>query len=282
MSVREFAKRNWLGILAIVGVFIGITSPLLTIYFYKRTIAPPEPVFLIDPSRTVIVDSDRFFEAPLRIIRSNGDEIKGDVTSVRFYFWNDGRKSIKNSNILEPLVVTLDDPNGEILDYKILKCSRRVVNPLVERNSTEPNKSLDLSFSILEQNDGLTCQVIYGGNPEASLEIDGTIEGSRISTGATIKRRWHKEFIKNIALVILVVGIFAVFAYGESRTPKIKPTKPKPTKWSEIRLGARIFLIIFSGGVIIVMLFGLKNAIKTAQERTLTSVIEEIPKDIIP
>ena len=150
MPLGAFVESNWFGILGIVGIIITIIGLRLSYYYYKMTTAPPEPVFLIDPARTKIIESKYIFETQLRVVRPNGDEIKGNVTSVRFYFGNNGRKSIKKSNILEPFVITLDDPNGEILDYKILKYSRQVVKPMVERNSVEPKRSLALSFSILE------------------------------------------------------------------------------------------------------------------------------------
>ena len=258
---------------------------------YKKSIAKPEPVFLIDPVRTKIIESKHILETPLRVVRPNGDEIKGNVTSVRFYFWNNGRKSIKKSNILEPLVITLDDPNGEILDYKILKCSRKVVKPVVGLNSVDPSKSLSLSFAILEQEDGLTGQVIYRGEPEAKLVIYGTIEGVwKILTNASIiQRGWPKEFIKIIAIGILIILTAGLFIFAECMSSKVrdkatkpKPTKPKPTNWSETSLGAKIFFIGFCTVVIILVLFGLKDKIKEAKRKALTSIIQKVPKDIIP
>jgi len=83
MSVKEFLRRNWVSILAII---IGISGIVLAYYFHRVSIARREPVFLIDPARTRIMDSKSFSETPLRIVRADGSQIKGDITSVRFYF----------------------------------------------------------------------------------------------------------------------------------------------------------------------------------------------------
>jgi hypothetical protein len=267
VSLGPFLKRNWLGIIGIVGTIVGVT---LSVYFYKMSVVFPEPVFLLDPVRTTIVDSQRFSEAPLRVVRANGDEIKGDVTSVRFYFWNNGKKSIKPLTILEPLVITLDDPNGEILDYKILKCSRKVVEPSVERNPGDPNKNLLLSFAILEQKDGLTGQVIYSGKPEAKLAIYGAIEDVRkiLTNAIIIQRGWPKEFIKEISFAILVLGTIVLLGVNmalstRNRPTKPKPTKPKPTKWSEVSPISRIAFILFVISVLSLYNF---DGIRTAQK----------------
>lgn len=282
VSLRSFLKRHWLTIIAIL---VGYA---LSNHFYKKSIVKPEPVFLIDPVRTKIIESKHILETPLRLVRLNGGEIKGNVTSVRFYFWNNGRKSIKKSNILEPLVITLDDPNGEILDYKILKCSREVVKPVVDRNSVDPNKNLSLSFAILEKEDGLTGQVIYKGNPEATLEIDGVVEGvRRILTSAVFQKRWYKVVIKDIAILFSIVGfsVILVFILEKlliSKLTKPKQTKPKPTKMSEMSWTGWVLLTLFGILLIVGIIVGSKRHIKKAQEKAVTSAIQEVPKDIIP
>ena len=280
MSFKEFAKRHWFGIITIV---ITVSVPY---YFYKKSISLPEPVFLLDPVRTKIIESDRFIDTPLRVVRANGDEIKGNVTSVRFYFWNNGRKSIKKSNILEPLVITLDDPNGEILDYKILKCSRKVVEPVVGLNSVDPNKNLLLSFAILEQGDGLTGQVIYRGEPEAKLVICGAIEGVRkiLTNANVIQKHWPKEFIFGtyFLLIPLTIGLLVYAIHKEIKDEaRDKPTKP--TKMSRrLRLMARFIVILLGIFIIIMIIFAVKGNIEKAKRKALTSVIQKIPKDIIP
>jgi hypothetical protein len=267
VSLKSFA--GW------VGLLIGIVGITLSIYFYKKSITKPEPVFLIDPVRTIIVDSKQFFETPLRVVRPSGDEIKGDITSVRFYFWNNGRNSVKKSNILEPLVITLDDPNGEILDYKILKCSRKVVKPVVGLNSVDPNKSLSLSFAILEQEDGLTGQVIYKGNPDAGLIISGVIENVReiITNRKMIKRLFWKKYVISIIIVFFInVPLISLLLHEYI----VQKKKPKPIFKIKHIIVLILFIVLLN--VALALIIGRVETLSKAS----TSFIQKVPKDIIP
>jgi hypothetical protein len=151
MKLKEFVKSNWIG--AVIGV---LSSGLVAFVSYKYSLSVPEPVFLIDTSRTNIIDSKLFKEAPLRLTRPDGSEIIGDITSVRFYFWNNGKKPIRQQDILEDITISLGDMSGEILDYKILKTSRGFLNIALTRSTSSPRLKLMLSFKILEKNDGFT------------------------------------------------------------------------------------------------------------------------------
>ena len=276
MSLRSFLKRNWIGV---IGILIGIASLSSSFYFYKISTEPPEPIFLLDPSRTIIIESDRFPETPLRVTRSNGNEIKGDVTSVRLYFWNNGRKSIRPSNILEPLVITLGDTNGEILDYKIIKSSRKVVEPILERYSIDPDRSLILSFSILEKGDGLTCQLIYEGERDADLTISGTIENVSgiVTNQKMIRRRFWSEYGKLLGSIIAALGVVIIVV---SVTDYLEKHKLKSG------IAKILFLIIrYSIFAIAIMFFIYAivwRPVRKALEEASTTIIQTVPKEIIP
>jgi hypothetical protein len=276
VSVIAFVKRYGFGI---IGIVIGILSLILSYYIYKKSIALPEPVFLYDPTRTILIDSDRFAEIPLRVVRPNGEAIKGDVTSIRFYFWNNGRKSIKPSNILEPLFITLDDPNGEILDYKILKCSRKIIKPIIKRYSVDPNKVLSLSFAILEHEDGLTGQILYKGNPEAKLVIDGAIEGVRnIVTNTELVRSFVSKRIVILGSILIMFWLIGCiyFIREHLRLNKLELKRNK-----KIEPNKYIPIVIIA---IISVCFLLIGAFMIREQKQIANieVTQKVPKDIIP
>lgn len=278
VSFGSFVKRNCVGIIGIIVTII--VAIVVSLYFYKKSIAKPEPVFLVDPLRIEIIDSKHFSETQLRVVRSNGNEIKGDVTSVRFYFWNNGRKSIKPSNILEPLVITLNDPNGEILDYKILKCSRKVVKPIVDRDSVDPNRKLSVSFAILEKEDGLTGQIIYEGNPTANFMISGTIEnvGEIITNAKAIRSYVRKRMCLFILLhMVLCIFLFAAIIKAYLRSPESKPKLIVRDKMETMKKGILAASIV----VVVSLVFGLA-IFKIFEGEARTSVIQKVPKDIVP
>lgn len=277
MSLTRFVKTNWIGIL---GSLIGIAGLTLSFYFYKMSIALPEPVFLLDPSRTVIIDSERLSETPLRVVRLNGNEIKGDITSVRFYFWNNGRKSIRPLNVLKPLVIALDDAAGEIIDYKVLKSSRSVVDPVIARHSADPKRSLDLSFSILEQEDGLSGQLLYKGKPDANVTISGTVENvSEIITDQRmIQRRFWKEYGGKIAFVILAICSIVTLAFCSRAFTKLLQSKSTIVRSFAYSIG-----YLFLGILIVVFIYAIIiGPIKEAQARASTTFTQTVPADIIP
>ena len=101
----------------------GVVAVTIFIYFYNPT-AERVPTLLVDPVRTTIINSTEFSSSSLKVMKNDNNLIKGDVTALRVYFWNAGKQSIKPENILQPLILSLNDVGGEILDYKILKVSR--------------------------------------------------------------------------------------------------------------------------------------------------------------
>jgi len=222
--VDPFINENWLGLL---GILIGVIGLVACFYVYNLSKSTREPVFLVDPTRTEIIDSERFSETPLQIIRPNGDEIKGDITSALFYFWNKGKKPIKFADILEPISIHLRDDKGEILDYKILKISRKITHLKIERNLSNPKSSLVVSFNILEQNDGMTCQLIYKGKPTAVFSISGTIEGvKKISTAPSFTKWFWVSYLKPMGgTVLLLAGLWLIGSSGKS---------PHITAWDRI------------------------------------------------
>lgn len=184
MNTWYVIKKNWIGI---TGLIIGIVSLCLSYSFYKKSTAPAEPVFLIDNVKTKIVDSKRTTDAPFKVIRKDGGVISWDVISVRFYFWNKGKKSIKKEHILEPITISLEGRQSEILECKLLKMTRNVVNAKFKEGQ-KPLNQRELEFDILEPGDGISCDLIYQDRYEAEIKISGTIEG--------VKRILTKEDLK--------------------------------------------------------------------------------------
>jgi hypothetical protein len=184
---RQFLTKNWI---SISGVFIGVIGLGLSFYFYRLSVAERAPVLIVDPARTKIIDSQSFPNSALKVLRNDNSPIASDITAIRFYFWNNGTASIKQENVLQPLLLALTDQGAEILDYKILKVSRPdVVLPNLSRDEKDQSKRLLLSFKILEANDGFTGQIIFSGNSSADLHLSGVVEGVKdIETNVTLSR----------------------------------------------------------------------------------------------
>jgi hypothetical protein len=209
-SRSSFLRRNWLTIL--VGI-LGIGS---TCYFYQLSISEKEPIFLIDPIRTIVINSKSLPKTTLKIAKENDIPVQGDIISIRFYFWNNGKQTIRKEHILTPLILSLSDKGGEILDYKLLSLSRKeVINAMIERNELEPKTSLNITFRILEKHDGFTGQIIYSGDPNSELIMKGVIEGVKaIKTNASLSRfGFYKHMSLNLVLPLLLIIICIVIPF---------------------------------------------------------------------
>jgi hypothetical protein len=175
-----------------------------------------EPTFFFDPIRTTILDHANAADAPLTLLTSKGDTITSDVVSVYIYFFNQGEETIKYENVYAPLKVKLDT-NSRILDFKIIKSARTVSGIDVTIDST--NTFLNIRFRALEKDDGFVGQVIFAGNKDAQLFIEGGIDGAKDfkSEMASID-----PFYFMIALTIFLISAY-IFLIVYRDNPKSVP-----------------------------------------------------------
>lgn len=174
------------------------------------------PTFYVDPTRTTILDKENAANAPLLLLKSNGDTISSDVTSVYFYFFNQGQQTIKEENIYVPLKIVLSD-SAEILDFKILKIARAVSGIEVKRDTI--GNCLYIKLKALEKDDGLVGQIIFEGNKNASIALEGGVDGVKYF-------ETHLSSIDPLyimaAIVIFLIAAY-VFLILSKRNPKNSP-----------------------------------------------------------
>jgi hypothetical protein len=171
-------------------------------YFLYIGIKERKPTFYVDPVRTTILDRTHAEHAPLKLLKANGEIIKGDVTSVYFYFFNQGKETIKRENVYSPIKISLSD-SAKILDYKILKLARSVSGAELKFDSA--THSLVIDFKALEQDDGLAVQLIMEGDRKASLSVTGGIDG--------VKHFETRLISINPLYFVVALAIFLIAAY---------------------------------------------------------------------
>ncbi len=198
-------------------IISSIISIAITIvfgyYFLYIGIRERRPTFYVDPIRTTILDKSQAANAPLMLLKANGDTIQSDVTSVYFYFFNQGKETIKHENIYSPLTVSLGN-NAKILDFKVLKNSRSVSG--IELTYDSVKNSLKIDFKALEQEDGLAAQIIFEGKKDAILSMRGGIDGVKQfeSRLVTINPLY---FVIAFAILLIAAYIYLVLS---KRYPK--------------------------------------------------------------
>src|SRR5688572_4024729 len=201
-------------------IISSVISIVITIifgyYFLYVGIRERRPTFYVDPTRTTILDKANAANAPLMLLKANGDTISSDVTSVFFYFFNQGQETIKKENIYSPLKIVVGD-NAEILDYKILKVARSVSGIEIARDTTE--NFLTINLRALEENDGFVGQLIFEGKKDASIRMEGGIDGVK----------HFESHLSNIdpvyffaAIVIFLIAAYVLLIVSR-RNPKSSP-----------------------------------------------------------
>lgn len=201
-------------------IISSVISIVITIifgyYFLYVGIRERRPTFYVDPTRTTILDKANAANAPLMLLKSNGDTISSDVTSVFFYFFNQGEETIKQENIYSPLKIVLSD-GAEILDCKIIKVARPVSGIELSRDTV--GNFMNVGLRALEENDGFVGQLIFEGKKDASIRMEGGIDGVKYF-------ETHLSTIDPIYFLVAVV-IFLIASYilliVSRRNPKSSP-----------------------------------------------------------
>lgn len=157
----------------LIGVLIGVAGILLTLYIYAISSQEREPICLVNPIRFVIRPSNM----SLLLYKANGERIRTEATAAIFYFWNNGKLSIRKEEILQGIRISLDDKNAEILDYRILAFSRSLINAQLLMRKDKLNE-VELDFRILENRDGFVGQIVFLGNPSAKMLVSGAVQGA--------------------------------------------------------------------------------------------------------
>ncbi len=200
-------------------IISNVLSILITIvfgyYFLYVGDKEREPTFYVDPVRTVIIDQSNAATAPLRLLKPNNDTIDSDVVSAYFYFFNQGKETIKEENIYAPLKVKVE--NAEILDFKVLKTARDISGIRVIKDTTD--NSLRIDFTALEKDDGFFGQVIFEGDRNAPMTIEGGID--RVKYFRTELESMPPIYIL-ISIFILLVAAY-VYLLLSKRNPKSVP-----------------------------------------------------------
>lgn len=210
MNTIDYVKKNWLNLLAL---FFGIGGILTTLTVYQIQKKESDPIFAIAPSRKKVIDYDVFSDMNL-IITLAGSIVTTDVSEAIFYFWNRGKKPIHKSDILEPIILSFDDKNVEIKGFKIKKVSRSVVKPKIKREKSSPSNKLNLSFDILEMDDGISGIIIYEGSPDVKLSIFGEIiEVRKIKSYQDIEKFQVKlRFYTRLPLILFTLIFLIVIS----------------------------------------------------------------------
>jgi hypothetical protein len=179
------------------------------------------------PNRTTIIEQSRVKDTPVHVIRADNTPVDRDITSLRVYFWNAGKKPMLASEVLEPILFVLPD-DVEILDHRVTKASRPHITGVTVRRADRGN-ALALDFRVLEQNEGVGLQLVVAGNPGTPVRATGVVLGGpRVTdTQGSIRNHYWRLFIKAMWPNLALTGALPPFRPRARTGPSSRTTPPR-------------------------------------------------------
>lgn len=167
----EYLKKNWLNIISLLVGVLGIIS---SYYFYSISYEEKEPTIIEGQNTLIFSPSFRGSAQQFSLVDNVTDvKISKNVYLQELYFWNKGRETIRNSDILSPITLFYSD-GSQIIDVQVVESTRPSI---VKAEAQSKADKVELGFSILEENDGFKVQVVYAADESQVSKIGGDIEG---------------------------------------------------------------------------------------------------------
>ncbi|MGA3283425.1 MAG: hypothetical protein ABSD57_03055 [Verrucomicrobiota bacterium] len=164
----------WFGI---GGTVVGIISIVLAVCFYQASKIKPLLTFGVHPLKMELQRPD--YDKDLGFIYKGKPVDCESITSIQVSIWNAGTKSIRDSDILDPLRLVMPDGSA-ILSVRVKKSSRPICGfELLDNQEDYKSGTCRFKWRILEQGDGAILQIIYAGSAHSDPKLEGAVEGQR-------------------------------------------------------------------------------------------------------
>jgi hypothetical protein len=207
----------------IISWLITAISISLAFYFYSDAQNFPQLSYTIRPIRGIVVRSGHSSKMTVRY----GDTlVETDITAVQIVLWNGGKKAIKKADILKPITIHTEK-NVPILEASILKTTRDIIHPSLNTDEIQMGVA-NLTWDILEQDDGCTVQIIYEGKPDININIDGAVEGQghlslvQAPEGTIYRKEFNRSARKDFevySLAMMIMGMLVIPLLAIARDP---------------------------------------------------------------
>lgn len=179
-------------------------------------------VYAVNQVRTTIVVAG---EASGLVVTYEGEELGDvDVTVAQIAIWNAGELPIWWEDVLEPIVVVTDPP-VRILAANLRQQTRSLTQFFVDASPESlENGNVQLSWRVLETNDGGSIQLVYVGPAEVGISVQGTVLGQgrpqEIKTPEERTSGWISWFLLSLAVLYLIAFGYMLFSFRKQLHPK--------------------------------------------------------------
>jgi hypothetical protein len=221
---------------AICGV-VTIISLVVTVYFYLKSTKQPDLTCYGNPTRTPIVQQGHLNNFGVTFM---GTPVTGDLSTAEIQIWNQGNSPIASNDILVP--VSIRFLSNEVIYQASATTTRDVIGFHWLSPTNYPSKMLAFDWRILEQNDGIKIQMVYGGNVHAAIVVDSTIVGqAHIHQKTFLNSASGGQLAEVITITVIVLSFFGYIKF------MMVQDKITPNKVDLFYLFVMICLIIYVG-----------------------------------
>jgi hypothetical protein len=256
-----------------VGLFKGI------LVFILGTIVIPIVLSSLQEQKRVPV---MLFEKPIEIFNLNKldstqfigiDCIYGvypvtkNIYFQKFYFWNNGKKTIEKSDVLKTISMVPVDTNVAISDVNIMSQSRKIIGAnisvniglsdglalrkkwIISSSARDDSSGIPIWFNFLEKNDGFIGQIIYIASSPTQFRVRGIVKETKeirttIPPERMILKKIYKTIYYMIIICIIILMLYLMLLILEYLPQKIR--SKIPVKISSI-IWALILMFVFIG-----------------------------------
>jgi len=151
----------------VVAIIVAVISGIAAIVLGLRAIRKKKPVWAYITSKIIGLDTD----APAELKLSFNDKPVRDAYRTIFIFFNKGRESIRENDVVEDIAIHFK--GADILQQPvILKPSKEAI----KFSAKQGDKAIELSFRYLDHNDGAVVEVLHTKSQD--ITCSGTIIGA--------------------------------------------------------------------------------------------------------
>lgn len=195
-SLGRFVTHPWF---VLTLAILTVASIGFAVFTWLDNKADREIYYAVNPARALVVVRGRTSAIEVAF---QGKLVTTDISAAQIAIWNAGKMPVKNADILEPIVIVTGE-SSPILEATI-RSSTREVTRLALDDTDKKNGRIRINWNILEQNDGGVIQIIYSGNSNTNITLEGIIEGQHNPVEGKVRQTPKSP------LILLLFATFAV------------------------------------------------------------------------